>query len=96
MPTDGTFALEILPRKKRHLLTSLSIFFSFGSVMAALVALVVIPSNSCPPTSHDNTDSPPCDVQKDNKGWKYMLLTLAFIVRPSAQTRECSLILAIP
>lgn len=76
MPTDGTFALEILPPKKRHLLTSLSIFFSIGSVVAAFVALMVIPGNSCPPTS---TTSSPCDVQTENKGWKYMILILTFI-----------------
>ena len=95
MPTDGTFALEILPRNKRHLLTSLSIFFSFGSVAAAFVALVVIPGNSCQAPSHDSTTGPQCDAHKDNNGWKYMYLVLAFIVRPPAHALESNLIPAI-
>ncbi|PVG04167.1 MFS general substrate transporter [Serendipita vermifera] len=80
MPTDGTFASEILPRRKRHLLTSLSVFFSIGSVMAAVAALFVIPSRSCPPTAHE-TPSPnsDCNVQTQNQGWRYLFLTLTII-----------------
>jgi len=92
MPTDGTFALETLPRNKRHLLTSLSIFFSIGSVVAALVALLVIPANSCPPLQHDPTTNPPCDVQQKNNGWKHMFLILSVIVRPTANALGCNLI----
>lgn len=86
MPTDQTLALETLPRSNRHLLTSLSIFFSFGSVVAAVAAILIIPSRSCSPPSA--TQSTPlnnlleCDVQKDNNGWKVLLLVLAIIVRP--------------
>lgn len=79
MPTDGTLALETLPRQKRHLLTSLSMFFSIGSVIAAFVALLVIPANSCRLPS-------PCDASKDNKGWKYLMLILSVIVRPFVNT----------
>lgn len=92
MPTDGTFALETLPRNKRHLLTSLSIFFSIGSVVAAFIALLVIPANSCPSLQHDPTTDPPCDVQQNNNGWRYMFLILAVIVRPIANALEYSLI----
>lgn len=80
MPTDGTFALETLPRNKRHLLTSLSIFFSFGSVLAALVALLVVPQNTCFP--EEKLPNRPCDKQKDNNGWKYLFLVCTLIVRP--------------
>lgn len=77
MPTDGTFALETLPRRKRHLLTSLSVFFSFGSVIAAVVALFVIPGNSC---AHAHLPTaPPCDIHKDNNGWKYLFFVLSVI-----------------
>ena len=86
MPTDQTLALETLPRSKRHLLTSLSIFFSFGSVVAAVAAILIIPSRSCsPPAATQSTllnNMPECDAQKDNNGWKVLLLVLAIIVRP--------------
>ena len=86
MPTDQTLALEALPRSKRHLLTSLSIFFSFGSVVAAVAAILIIPSRSCsPPSATQSTllNNPlECDVQKDNNGWKVLLFVLATIVRP--------------
>ncbi|KAG8785689.1 hypothetical protein FRB91_000445 [Serendipita sp. 411] len=77
MPTDGTFALETLPKRKRHLLTSLSIFFSLGSVIAAVSALFVIPGNSCQNTHVPS--APPCDIHKDNNGWKYLFFLLSVI-----------------
>jgi len=86
MPTDQTLALETLPRSNRHLLTSLSIFFSFGSVIAAVAAIRIIPSRSCsPPAATQSTllsNLLECDVQKDNSGWKVLLFVLAIIVRP--------------
>jgi hypothetical protein len=86
MPTDQTLALETLPRSNRHLLTSLSIFFSFGSVVAAVAAIFIIPSRSCsPPAATQSTllnNLLECDVQKDNNGWKVLLFVLALIVRP--------------
>lgn len=39
MPTDGTLLLEHMPNGKQHLLTALSVFFSFGSVISALVGI---------------------------------------------------------
>lgn len=86
MPTDQTLALETLPRPNRHLLTSLSVFFSFGSVVAAVAAILIIPSRSCsPPAATQSTllnNLLDCDVQKDNNGWKVLLFVLAIIVRP--------------
>ena len=74
MPTDGTLLLEHMPNGKQYLVTALSVFFSFGAVFAAIVGLLVIPSQSCPP--------PPaiCDVNKQNMGWKYLLIVLGLVV----------------
>ena len=73
MPTDGTLLLEHMPNGKQHLLTALSVFFSLGAVLSALVGIVVIPQNSCPVTS-----SAPCS-QELNMGWKYMLIILGLV-----------------
>lgn len=72
MPTDGTLLLEHMPNGKQYLVTALSVFFSFGSVLSAGVALIVIPSRSCPPNE-------PCDVAIQNTGWKFMLVSLGII-----------------
>ncbi|KAG8810206.1 hypothetical protein FRC17_003056, partial [Serendipita sp. 399] len=85
MPTDGTFALETLPKRKRHLLTSLSIFFSFGSVIAAVTALFVIPGNSCQDAHVPS--APPCDIHKDNNGWRYLFFLLTVITVAMSLTR---------
>ena len=74
MPTDGTLLLEHMPRGKEYLVTALSVFFSFGAVLAALVAIVLIPKHSCQPLPA------PCDLH-DNLGWKYELIALGLIVR---------------
>jgi len=63
-----------MPRGKEYLVTALSLFFSFGAVLSALVAIVLIPKNSCDPSPA------PCDLDK-NLGWKYELLALGLIVR---------------
>lgn len=75
MPTDGTLFLENIPRGKRYLLTLLSVFFSFGAVLSAVIGLVVIPSNSCPPAPE------PCNPEEQNLGWRYLLTTLSVLVR---------------
>ncbi|KIL00200.1 hypothetical protein PAXRUDRAFT_821900 [Paxillus rubicundulus Ve08.2h10] len=72
MPTDGTLLLEHMPKGKQYLVTALSVFFSFGSVLSAVVALFVLPKNSCPPNQ-------PCDPSTANNGWKYMLVWLGLI-----------------
>ncbi|TFK33035.1 MFS general substrate transporter [Crucibulum laeve] len=73
MPTDGTLLLEHMPKKKQYLVTALSVFFSFGSVLAAVVALLLLPRNSCP------VSTIPCDMDIQNQGWKYLLSTLGLI-----------------
>ncbi len=74
MPTDGTLLLEHMPNGKQYLVTALSVFFSLGAVLAAVIGLVVIPGHSCPP--------PPatCDVASENVGWKYLLIALGLVV----------------
>ncbi|KAF9807243.1 hypothetical protein IEO21_08295 [Rhodonia placenta] len=73
MPTDGTLLLEHMPNGKQYLVTALSVFFSFGSVLSAVVGLLVIPEHSCPPAPA------PCDVSSQNSGWKYLLSALGII-----------------
>ncbi|KAH9949855.1 MFS general substrate transporter [Amylocystis lapponica] len=72
MPTDGTLLLEHMPNGKQYLVTALSVFFSFGAVLAAVVGLLVIPGHSCPPAPA------PCD-ETQNWGWKYLLIALGLI-----------------
>ncbi|GLB38653.1 putative sugar (and other) transporter [Lyophyllum shimeji] len=72
MPTDGTLLLEHMPKSKQYLVTALSVFFSVGAVLAAVVALIVIPRNSCLPGQ-------PCDVDTENQGWRYLLTALGLI-----------------
>ncbi|ETW81874.1 major facilitator superfamily [Heterobasidion irregulare TC 32-1] len=73
MPTDGTLLLEHMPRGKEYLVTALSVFFSFGAVLSALVAIVLVPKHSCPPAPAA------CDVAIENLGWKYELMALGLI-----------------
>ncbi|RDB14860.1 putative MFS-type transporter PB1E7.08c [Hypsizygus marmoreus] len=72
MPTDGTLLLEHMPKSKQYLVTALSVFFSIGAVFSAVVSLLVIPQNSCFP-------SQPCDVDSENQGWRYLLISLGLI-----------------
>ena len=74
MPTDGTLLLEHVPKHKQYLVTALSVFFSFGSVLSAIVGIIIIPSHSC------QSSMPNCDVTTDNLGWKYMLAAIGLIV----------------
>ena len=62
-----------MPRGKEYLVTVLSVFFSFGAVLSALVAIIFIPKNSCDPLPA------PCDLDR-NLGWKYELVALGLIV----------------
>ncbi|KAJ2058137.1 hypothetical protein GGI17_005217 [Coemansia sp. S146] len=73
MPVDGAIFLEFVPREKRHLLTLLSVFFSFGSVLTSSIALAILPPFSCP----DDSDQNGCDMSEQNNGWRYLLATMA-------------------
>jgi len=72
MPTDGTLLLEHMPRGKQYMVTALSVFFSFGAVVSALVAILVVPGHSC-------TNATTCQPDLDNRGWQYLLQVLAGI-----------------
>jgi hypothetical protein len=74
MPTDGTLLLEHMPRGREYMVTALSVFFSFGAVLSALVAIIVIPKHSCEPAPA------PCDISQ-NQGWRYELVALGLFVR---------------
>lgn len=80
MPTDGTLLLEHMPKEKQYLVTALSVFFSFGAVLSAVVAILVVPKNSC------SAASAACDVATENQGWRYLLSALGIIVRRSYLT----------
>ncbi|KAL1745814.1 major facilitator superfamily domain-containing protein [Schizophyllum fasciatum] len=71
MPTDGTLLLEHMPDGKQYLVTALSVFFSVGAVLSALIGLSVLPDHSCFAAA--------CDVETQNKGWKYLLAILGVI-----------------
>lgn len=75
MPTDGTLLLEHMPNGKQYLLTALSVFFSLGAVLSALVGIIIIPRYSCQTT----TSSIPCSPES-NMGWRYMLIILGLMV----------------
>ncbi|KAF8339969.1 major facilitator superfamily domain-containing protein [Cantharellus anzutake] len=82
IPTDGTLFLENVPKRKRYLLTMLSVFFSVGGVVAAVVAILVVPNNSCPERMSflgDERRRVPCDVAKQNMGWKYLFFVLTIM-----------------
>ncbi|THH07777.1 hypothetical protein EW145_g3153 [Phellinidium pouzarii] len=76
MPTDGTLLLEHMPKGKQYLVTALSVFFSLGSVLSAMVGIIVIPGYSCPPQT---PASLPCEVNTMNTGWKRLLFLIGLI-----------------
>jgi MFS family permease len=75
-----------MPKSKQYLIATLSVFFSFGSVAAAIVGLLVIPQNSCLPGQA-------CDVDKQNQGWRYLFIVLGVIVGPLPKILVINIIL---
>jgi MFS family permease len=73
MPTDGALYLEFLPKEYHYLLTFMSVFFSFGAVLASILGYLILPTWSCP------EDGLPCDMSKQNNGWRILLFAVAFI-----------------
>lgn len=73
MPTDGALYLEFLPKEYHYLLTFMSVFFSFGAVLASILGYLILPRWSCP------EDELICDVSTQNNGWRIMLFTVAII-----------------
>ncbi|CAG8552762.1 7627_t:CDS:2, partial [Scutellospora calospora] len=74
MPVDGALFLEFIPKTHQYLLTSLSIFFSFGAVLTSVLSYCVLPQNSCLDSSEST-----CDVYKQNNGWRFILGILGLL-----------------
>ncbi|KAJ3093205.1 hypothetical protein HK102_000006 [Quaeritorhiza haematococci] len=88
IPIDGSFFIEFCPRKQHSHLTYLSVFFSFGSVVASMLALVIF-SFSCDESANPQNPSPTpingtgTGASADSNttgcndwGWRYLLLVL--------------------
>ncbi|CAO3645126.1 unnamed protein product [Mucor hiemalis] len=73
MPTDGALYLEFLPKEYHYLLTFMSVFFSFGAVIASILGYLILPKWSCP------EDGLSCDVSTQNNGWRVLLFTVAAV-----------------
>lgn len=68
----GALYLEFLPKEYHYLLTFMSVFFSFGAVIASILGYLILPKWSCP------EDLPqPCDMSTQNNGWRIMLFTIS-------------------
>lgn len=69
LPVDSAIFLESLPTNSKWLLTVMSVWWSLGQVITALLSWAIITNYSCSDTSTE------C-LSKDNKGWRYFLFTL--------------------
>ncbi|KAI8065880.1 major facilitator superfamily domain-containing protein [Gongronella butleri] len=78
MPTDGALYLEFLPKEYHYLLTFMSVFFSFGAVMASVLGYVILPYTSCPEPTLE-MPNPECDLASQNRGWRYMLFSVGIV-----------------
>ncbi|KAM3579732.1 hypothetical protein VKS41_007816 [Umbelopsis sp. WA50703] len=78
MPTDGALFLEFLPKSYHYLLTFMSVFFSFGAVIASILGFAILPYTSCPEGTADDPN-PPCDLSTQNRGWRYMLFATGMV-----------------
>lgn len=67
LPVDGALFLEFVPGSHQWLLTLLSAWWSFGQLVASLVAWGFISRYSC---TTDTTQ--PCP-SSENQGWRYTL-----------------------
>ncbi|TBU29718.1 MFS general substrate transporter [Dichomitus squalens] len=69
MPIDSAVFLDFVPGTHQYLLTVLSIWWSIGQLVSALIAWPLIANFSCPQGSTTCT-------RADNMGWRYLLFTL--------------------
>lgn len=69
LPVDSAIFLESLPTNKKWLLTVMSVWWSLGQVVTALISWGLLTNYSCPDTTTE------C-LSKNNKGWRYFLFTL--------------------
>ncbi|ORX46482.1 MFS general substrate transporter [Hesseltinella vesiculosa] len=78
MPTDGALYLEFLPKEYHYLLTFMSVFFSFGAVLASVLGYMILPYTSCPEPTAENV-LPDCDLATQNTGWRIMLFSVGVV-----------------
>lgn len=77
LPVDGMLLLEYLPPSHQPLLALLAVFWSFGQLVASLIAWPFIANYTCSgsnlPGDRAN-GSAPC-LKQDNWGWRYTYFT---------------------
>ncbi|KAH9851729.1 MFS general substrate transporter [Lenzites betulinus] len=72
LPVDSAVFLEFVPASHQYLLTTLSVFWSIGQLVASLLAWPLISNFSCASAAN-------CP-QSSNKGWRYFLYTVGGLV----------------
>ncbi|KAI0819257.1 MFS general substrate transporter [Trametes gibbosa] len=72
LPVDSAVFLEFVPASHQYLLTTLSVFWSIGQLVASLLAWPLISNFSCASAE----DCP----RSSNKGWRYFLYTVGGLV----------------
>nr|VWO96261.1 Pi-transporter A-1 [Ganoderma boninense] len=70
LPIDSAVFLDFVPGTHQYLLTILSIWWSIGQLVSALIAWPLIANFSCPQGA-----TTPC-TRAENMGWRYLLFTL--------------------
>lgn len=87
LPVVSALFLEALPSNYQWLLTVMSAWWSFGQLLANLIAWGLLPNFSC------DSGAETC-LRADNKGWRYFLFTMGgltlvfFIARFSLKIQE--------
>ncbi|KXJ87380.1 membrane transporter [Microdochium bolleyi] len=82
VPIDTTICLEMLPRNKRWLLPTLSVFQPLGVIACSAIAYAFIPFHSCATGLKSCRIEAPgvaCCAKEDNMGWRYTMYTLGGI-----------------
>ncbi|KAI6366856.1 hypothetical protein MCOR25_005072 [Pyricularia grisea] len=82
VPIDTTICLELLPRGKRWLLPTLSVFQPLGVIVCSAITYGFIPNYSCA-TDLESCKNVPngqaCCSKQDNWGWRYTMFTIGSI-----------------
>lgn len=82
IPVDTTICLECLPRNRRWLLPTLSIFQPVGVVACSGLAYALIPKYSCASDLVACTApgaGTQCCSRADNWGWRYLMFTIGVV-----------------
>ncbi|KAJ3066545.1 hypothetical protein HK102_007629, partial [Quaeritorhiza haematococci] len=73
LPVDGALFLEFVPRSRQNLLTLLSVFWPFGTLVASVAGWALIPRFGCDPNIEWSAES---GKTCSNPGWRYVLAVL--------------------